>query len=69
MRDIGTTMCGHSSADDNKTLASVKFQVGDFLDISITSPQRDSQRDRILDRVDRIDRGPPPRRDRMNHRY
>lgn len=53
--------------DDDKSLQSLKFQIGDYLDISITAaPQQQNHREMRLN--DRIDRG-PPRRDRMNHRY
>ncbi|XP_074596723.1 histone deacetylase complex subunit SAP18 [Brevipalpus obovatus] len=39
MRDIGSTTSGQKGPDDNKTLASVRFQIGDYLDIAISSPQ------------------------------
>lgn len=59
IRDIGTTTAGFSSPDDDITLQSVKFQIGDFLDICITNPQ--AQRDRLMERMDRG----PRRGDRM----
>lgn len=40
MREIGVTCSGQKGADDNKTLAQAKFCIGDFLDISITPPNR-----------------------------
>lgn len=40
MREIGVTCTGQKGADDNKTLAQIKFCIGDFLDISITPPNR-----------------------------
>ncbi|ESO89120.1 hypothetical protein LOTGIDRAFT_183100 [Lottia gigantea] len=39
LREIGTTCCGKKSTDDNVTLASKKFQIGDYLDISISPPR------------------------------
>lgn len=39
MRDIGSTFSGQKGPDDNKTLASVRFQIGDYLDIAISPPQ------------------------------
>lgn len=62
IRDIGTTTAGFSSPDDDNTLQSVKFQIGDYLDIAVTNPQ--AQRDRLMERVERMDRG-PRRGDRM----
>lgn len=40
MREIGVTCTGQKGADDTKTLAQAKFCIGDFLDISITPPNR-----------------------------
>ncbi|XP_067674651.1 histone deacetylase complex subunit SAP18-like [Haliotis asinina] len=40
LREIGTTCSGRKSADDTVTLASKKFQIGDFLDIAITPPRQ-----------------------------
>ncbi|KAK3923046.1 Histone deacetylase complex subunit SAP18 [Frankliniella fusca] len=40
MRHIGTTTSCVKGADDNKTLANCRFQIGDYMDISITSPMR-----------------------------
>ncbi|XP_055374535.1 histone deacetylase complex subunit SAP18 [Condylostylus longicornis] len=40
MRDIGTTCSGIKGADDLKTLAAAKFCIGDYMDISITPPNR-----------------------------
>lgn len=40
MREIGVTCSGQRGGDDNKTLAQVKFQIGNYLDISITPPNR-----------------------------
>ncbi|XP_054724437.1 histone deacetylase complex subunit SAP18-like [Uloborus diversus] len=40
MRDIGGTVAGQRGGpDDAKTLASVRFKIGDFLDVSITPPE------------------------------
>uniref|UniRef100_T1GDY5 18 kDa Sin3-associated polypeptide n=1 Tax=Megaselia scalaris TaxID=36166 RepID=T1GDY5_MEGSC len=40
MREIGVTCSGQKGADDSKTLAQARFSIGDFLDISITPPNR-----------------------------
>lgn len=40
MREIGVTCSGQRGADDSKTLAQVKFQIGDYLDINITPANR-----------------------------
>lgn len=40
MREVGVTCTGQKGADDSKTLSQSKFVVGDFLDISITPPNR-----------------------------
>lgn len=39
MKDIGTTCTGVKSPDDAVTLAEKKFQIGDFLDIAISTPR------------------------------
>ncbi|KAL8620933.1 Histone deacetylase complex subunit SAP18 [Nucella lapillus] len=39
LRDIGTTCSGHKTADDTVTLASKKFNIGDYLDIAIAPPR------------------------------
>lgn len=48
MREIGVTCSGQKGADDTKTLAQCKFVIGDYIDISITPPNRlpPSRRDR-----------------------
>jgi len=46
-RDIGTTVAGQRGPDDNMTLKEAKFAIGDFLDVSINSPNG---------RMDRMDR-------------
>ncbi|KAF0299522.1 Histone deacetylase complex subunit SAP18 [Amphibalanus amphitrite] len=38
MREIGSTCSGQKGADDAKTLASVRFTIGDYMDIAITPP-------------------------------
>ncbi|ESO10956.1 hypothetical protein HELRODRAFT_72262, partial [Helobdella robusta] len=38
-RDIGSTCSGKKGLDDNVTLASRNFQIGDYIDIAITPPQ------------------------------
>ncbi|XP_065308351.1 histone deacetylase complex subunit SAP18 [Dermacentor albipictus] len=38
MRDIGTTCSGQKGSDDNKTLNACRFQIGDYLDIAISTP-------------------------------
>lgn len=40
MREVGVTCSGQKGSDDNKTLGQVKFQIGSYLDISITPPNR-----------------------------
>jgi len=47
-RDIGTTVAGQKGPDDNMTLKEAKFCIGDFLDVSINSPN--SRMDRFGDR-------------------
>ena len=37
-REIGGTTCGIKGPDDNKSLANARFQIGDYLDISIITP-------------------------------
>lgn len=39
LREIGSTCAGRKGADDNVTLASKNFQIGDYLDIAITPPR------------------------------
>ncbi|KAI0210337.1 Histone deacetylase complex subunit SAP18 [Lamellibrachia satsuma] len=39
MRDIGATCAGRKGMDDSVSLASKRFQIGDFLDISISPPR------------------------------
>jgi len=41
VKDIGTTCSGQKCPDDNVTLHSRKFQIGDFLDIAIMLPPKD----------------------------
>jgi len=55
MRDIGSTCSGSKGPDDAKTLAEARFQIGDYLDIAIQTPN-----DRMGDRMG--DRRPPPNR-------
>uniref|UniRef100_A0A8C6SXY7 Histone deacetylase complex subunit SAP18 n=1 Tax=Neogobius melanostomus TaxID=47308 RepID=A0A8C6SXY7_9GOBI len=40
LKDIGTTISGRKGADDSMTLQSQRFQIGDYLDIAITPPNR-----------------------------
>jgi len=40
MREIGTTISGQPGPDDGKTLSDARFQIGDYLDVAITPPQR-----------------------------
>lgn len=54
MREIGVTCSGTRGADDSKTLAQAKFQIGDFLDINITPANRKPE--------PRMDRGRDNRR-------
>ncbi|XP_057714426.1 histone deacetylase complex subunit SAP18 [Corythoichthys intestinalis] len=39
-KDIGNTVSGKKCADDSMTLQSQRFQIGDYLDIAITPPNR-----------------------------
>ena len=41
IKDIGTTCSGQKCPDDNSSLESKKFQIGDFLDIAITLPPKE----------------------------
>ena len=43
MREIGSTCSGRKGADDNVTLASREFEIGDYIDIAI-SPPREARR-------------------------
>ena len=45
LKEIGTTCSGQSCPDDNATLHSKKFRIGDFLDISILLRPRRERRD------------------------
>jgi len=38
MREIGTTVSGKKGVDDSKTLKDAAFEIGDYLDISVTPP-------------------------------
>ena len=38
MNEIGSTCAGMKGKDDSVTLASKRFQIGDYLDIAITPP-------------------------------
>lgn len=40
MREIGGTCSGQKGPSDAKTLAQVRFIIGDYLDIAITPPHR-----------------------------
>ncbi|XP_062313661.1 histone deacetylase complex subunit SAP18 [Osmerus eperlanus] len=40
VKDIGTTVSGRKGTDDAMTLQSQRFQIGDYLDIAITPPNR-----------------------------
>ncbi|CAI2348750.1 unnamed protein product [Caenorhabditis sp. 36 PRJEB53466] len=37
-REVGNTMNGQRGIDDSKTLQQCKFEVGDFIDVAITTP-------------------------------
>lgn len=39
MRELGSTVAGRFGPDDNVTLASKKFQIGDLIDIAVTNPR------------------------------
>ncbi|XP_027020682.1 histone deacetylase complex subunit SAP18 [Tachysurus fulvidraco] len=40
VKEIGNTVSGRKGADDSMTLQSQRFQIGDYLDIAITPPNR-----------------------------
>lgn len=40
VKEIGNTVSGRKGADDSMTLQSQSFQIGDYLDIAITPPNR-----------------------------
>ncbi|BES99843.1 unnamed protein product [Nesidiocoris tenuis] len=40
MKTVGTTISGQNSPDDNRTLSAVRFNIGDYIDVSITPPSR-----------------------------
>lgn len=40
LKDIGSTVSGRKGTDDSMTLQSQRFQIGDYLDIAITPPNR-----------------------------
>ena len=40
MREIGVTCSGQRNPDDSLTLAQAKFNIGDYMDINITPPNR-----------------------------
>ncbi|XP_028319065.1 histone deacetylase complex subunit SAP18 [Gouania willdenowi] len=42
LKDIGSTVSGRKGTDDAMTLQSQRFQIGDYLDIAITPPNRAS---------------------------
>ena len=39
LREIGTTCAGRKGADDNVSLLSKRFTIGDYIDIAITQPR------------------------------
>jgi len=39
-KSVGTTISQQSTPDDNKSLAQLRFTIGDYLDIAITPPSR-----------------------------
>jgi len=43
LKEIGTTYAGQKGKDDSISLQSRKFQIGDFLDIAISTPRKDRQ--------------------------
>uniref|UniRef100_A0A8C7F003 18 kDa Sin3-associated polypeptide n=1 Tax=Oncorhynchus kisutch TaxID=8019 RepID=A0A8C7F003_ONCKI len=40
LKDIGNTLSGWKGPDDAMTLQSQRFQIGDYLDITVTPPNR-----------------------------
>ncbi|OTF74640.1 histone deacetylase complex subunit SAP18-like protein [Euroglyphus maynei] len=55
IREIGMTINGRKEPDDMKTLAQSRFQIGDFLDVAISSGV--GQRESDYDRPNRISIG------------
>merc|ERR1712071_129861 len=40
MREVGTTCSGKKGSDDTKTLRSIRFNIGDYMDIAIHPPNQ-----------------------------
>lgn len=53
MREIGTTCSGHRGQDDTVTLASKRFNIGDYLDIAITPPRGPARQQGMMGRRSR----------------
>jgi histone deacetylase complex subunit SAP18 len=53
MKDIGQTTIGSKGPDDNATLQARKFVIGDYLDVAVSTPRADRERDRPSER-DRV---------------
>ncbi|CAG0884340.1 unnamed protein product [Cyprideis torosa] len=68
MREIGSTCSGRKGSDDSKTLNSVRFTIGDYMDIAIHPPNQmrpgGREREMMMDRGGPIMRGGRDR-DRM----
>jgi hypothetical protein len=47
---VGTVKSVEDGADDKKTLKDIKFQTGDYMDVSIMAP-KDREKDRDRDNV------------------
>lgn len=69
MKDIGVTTMGQKGADDNATLLSKKFVIGDFLDVAITPARKQSGRDNRDNRDMRGDGGGGRRNRGSYHDY
>ena len=67
MKDIGITTIGTKGPDDNATLLSKKFVIGDYLDVSINAPRNPPPSSRDV-RDTRDMRGPDRDRDRERDR-
>ncbi len=59
MRDLGTTCTGKKGLDDNVSLASAKFTIGDYIDVAISIPPGQGHASHQRGAPDRQGRGRP----------
>merc|ERR1712150_120846 len=55
-RDIGKTISGIKGVEDKKTLSECKFEIGDYLDVSITPPTATGERTTLHEEYNKNDR-------------